>query len=142
MDDLIKVKVKLKKSDDMPASENVWAKRLSEDTAEILNIPFFIDKFCLGDIVQIKESKNGVSYKKTIKKVSSSCFLSYKKGKNYKHTQKNYADIVEYMAKHKIQVEGAVPGVAMLAYPIEMSEFEVDEIISDAPHLIERAVDL
>lgn len=142
MDDLIKLKVKLKKSDDMPSAENVWAKRLSEDTVEILNIPFFIDKFCLGDIVQIKETKNGVSYKKTIKKVSSSCFLAYKKGGNYKDTQQNYADLVEYMSKHKVRVEGAVPGVAMLAYPVEMSEFELDEIIHNAPHLIEQVEDL
>lgn len=119
------------------AGETVWAEKKSKNTAEVMNIPFFADDISLGDIIKIKKKNDMWEVVSIETKVSNHILVSYDKEGD---AQKNYKALATYLNKHKVRIESAALGIASIAYPAIMDEDMITEILDDAPHLVEYAL--
>lgn len=96
--------------------ERVWAEKLTENTARIANIP--LDERCnLNDVVEFSGEQN--TYVKTVEQKSKTLFCRYDTSEGVESYKKLYT----HFEDNKIGVEGAIPGIAALAIPMDM-EFE------------------
>jgi hypothetical protein len=102
-----------------------------------MNIPFFADDISLGDIVKIKKKDDMWEVVSIETKVSNHILVAYDKEGD---AQKNYKALATYLNKYKVRIESAALGIASIAYPAIMDEDMITEILDDAPHLVEYAL--
>lgn len=119
------------------AGESMWAERKSKNTAEVMNIPFFANDISLGDIVKIKQKDDMWEVVGIETKVSNNIIVAYDKEGDAK---KKFTALSRYLNKHKVRIESAALGIASIAYPVIMGEDMITEILDNAPHLTEYAL--
>lgn len=135
--DHIKVYVDLSDLDCPVNGESIWALKMGKGKAEICNIPFFVAKISLGDIVKIKKDKDhGYIVTEVLEKRTNKIMLKYKKGKTEKGTQKKFNKLGDYLNERGIKIEGMVPGFAVACFDKDLHKERVEAIIEAAPHLL------
>lgn len=121
--DLIKVRYK-----GSQCGENMWAKPLTQNTAQLKNIPFHAE-IGLNDVVEIDSDRN---ITKVLKRKSITCGIKYKFTKA--GIQEEYKKLALYFEKkNKIPIEGAVIGMASLAVPMKMTKKSFVKIVEKSP---------
>ena len=113
------------------AGEWFWAKKLTENTAEVNNIPFFCD-LNLGDVVKFRPQDNEVTG--IIKVGSHTVAIQYPfEDITVDVLRLRWEKIVSHFRSHEIHAEGAMPGFAVLAVPLDMPFPRFMEIANQCP---------
>lgn len=137
---MIKVRIPLK-SKNGTAGENIWVKPLEGNLAEVCNIPFFAIKVSIGDVVEIKSGEDGFPVvKKVVTKVTKQYALEYSSGGDKEQCKENFDAIVAYLEPHGFKVEGACPGIVMVAVPVRWRRAKINSILQDCPNLLEDLI--
>ena len=133
MDEYIKIRFKLSGKDG-PDAESVWAKDLGATRegvwlAEINNIPFFA-KASLWDTVSYTLGRDGTrNFGRIVKRATRKAYIEYDDDEGVVGA---FVNIAKHFGGYGIQVEGAVPGLAAIAYPVDMKRATLRKAMDEA----------
>lgn len=110
--------------------ESFWAIKLSDDTAEVANI-LLSDDYSLGDIVRFDKEREVVEL---LEKKNFTGGIKYPTEGDIKETFKK---VYDYLESKDVKVEGAMAGMALIAFPVVMTDEELEKIVEECPIKIE-----
>jgi hypothetical protein len=136
---LIKVHFTLDAEEGGPAGESVWATPIGKKFAKIANIPFFVSEVSIDDIVEIEPNDESIckEFVGLATKGSRKYFIQYQVSSNEQETVGTFAQICETIKKFSGKVEGAAVGFCMAAFPVDITERDVEQILKNIPSILE-----
>lgn len=133
--DPVKVRISLQEETGL-SSEGVWCYPVEgEENVYIMgNIPFSSAAPGLGDKFRLNPDETF----EILERVSQTGSLIYdiQGCSTEEEIIERYKSTYKHLENNKIQVEGAMAGILSIAIPIDMTDEEVEEILSNCPHLI------
>jgi hypothetical protein len=107
---------------------------------EVCNIPFFNDSVCIGDIIEVEllpedERPRGTHFykmRKVVEHVTEGIGIIYEADDDIEKLRPIYRKFCEECQERKLRVEGAVPGVAVVAAPWGQRDESCAKIIEAA----------
>lgn len=118
------VKVKVDTGCDEAPVEWLWCSPIDDNLLQVDNIPFFTDKVCMDDVIEV-ESLESEGYKdfcykliKVVEHVREGLYIQYNADDMEDDELKSrYATFAEGCREHDLKVEGAVRGCLVVAVP-------------------------
>lgn len=108
--------------------ESFWAQPLTKNTARVDNI-LLESSIGLGDTVSFNPETNEVI--EVLVKKTNTAAISYVSSKET--IKENFQKLYHHFESQGIKVEGVMPGIALMAIPVEMPDDTVDKLLNECP---------
>jgi hypothetical protein len=129
----IKIRVPIiNRGEDEPVMEHLWARPITPTTAKVLNIPFYTDSFCLGDLI---EHRGGEIIR--VRERGARTYHAAYEVNSPEEAKSLWPVLKDYLAEHDIRVERFYPGLFGMAVPVDISPERLMEIAQACPVTIE-----
>ena len=104
-------------------TEWLWAKKISDNTAKVENIPFFVEDMTLGDLVEFDPKTHVIL--RVIEKCGRTLHGHFDFAEYEEETLQLWHQIKEHFGTYDIPLEAMSQGFFSLAVPLDLDDEQV-----------------
>jgi Domain of unknown function (DUF4265) len=111
-------------------AESFWAEVVGPDAARITNIPFFTDAVAFGDVVRVDPGGKVLA---VLERTTRTRRGTYPAAPDRRDAEREWAALCDYLRRHNVACESAVPGMFGMAVPPDISDERLAELLAQGP---------